>query len=151
MDHSQLLELVKEHPYVAVVTAAVAEGRITAIMVGGFSSQGYLNPFIAYAIFSVMSILGDTIFYLLGRFGNSQISKTRWQPKMDKVNGRLTKGLKTAIWIGKFSGIGSKPIILAAGIAKMPLLKFYGVIISCTLVMFAIYVGIGYFCAEWFF
>lgn len=69
MDFSQLLEGIQAHPYATLFAVSVVETRITAVCVGAFAAQGYINPVIAYGIFIFMNLLGDTLYYTFGRTG----------------------------------------------------------------------------------
>ncbi len=148
MDYNQLLEGIQAHPYATTVAASVVNGKATAIVVGAFVAQGYVNPIVAYAIFVVMDILGDTLYYFLGRLGylgGKIIIKDSWRQKLNQPNEKFAKHFLWALFIGKVSLVGSKPTILAAGITRMSLVKFYGVIVPCTLVLYLLCMGLGYF------
>ena len=72
--------------------------------------------------------------------------------KLAQLNGNLEKNLMKALFVGKITIVGSKPMIVTAGMAKMPLLKFYCVTVPCTLVLFLLCMGIGYFLGnQWIF
>ncbi|MEK7539331.1 MAG: VTT domain-containing protein [Patescibacteria group bacterium] len=151
MDHIQLLEGIKAHPYTTIVAASVVNARITAVFVGAFVAQGYINPFIAYIIFIVMGISGDMLYYFFGRIGHLGgvlLIKNSWQNKLSQLDDKWRKNFPKAILIGKTTA-GSKPVIFVAGVAKMPLLKFLSIIVPCTLVLYLLYMSIGYFFGQW--
>ncbi len=135
-----------------IIMASVINGRATALVVGALVGQGFLNPIVAYFIFVTMDILGDILYYSFGRIGQLSgtfLVKKSWREKLDQLNGGLKKNLSKALFFGKISMVGSKPIIVAAGIAKMPLVKFLGINVSCTLVLFVVYMLIGYLFSQW--
>src|SRR3989344_2844803 len=136
MDYVQLLEGVKAHPYATVIAASVVNGRVTAMFVGAFVAQGYINPIIPYIIFVVMDVLGDMLYYSLGRIGNiggKIIIRKNWQKRLSQFNDKkLKNNFPKALLLAKVSAIGSKPVIVAAGMGKMPLAKFLGVTVPCT-------------------
>ncbi len=155
MNDSQFLDGILAHPYLTIITVSVVQGRIPAFIAGMFAAAGLLNPVIAYAIFCIMDILGDTLWYLISRFvhhlihcfghrfGKYIIKKIGWQEKVNEISSDLIKYLPRALFIGKITFAG-KPMIITAGIAKMPFLKFYGVVVPCTLIQFLLFIGLGY-------
>ena len=121
-------------------------------MIGALTVQGYINPVIAYVIFVTMDVLGDALYYCFGRvgfLGGKFLIKESWRKTLSRLNGELEKNIVKALFIGKILAIGSKPIIVAAGIAKMPLRKFLSITVPCTLVLFLLYMSAGHFLGEW--
>ena len=152
MDYAQLLEGIKAHPYLTIITASVIKGQPVAVVAGALVAQGYVNPITAYCIFVVMDFLGDTLYYFFGRaghLGGKFFMRKSWQKKLGRLHEGWGKNLPKALWIGKISIVGSKPVIFAAGAAKMPLLKFWGITLPCTLVLFILCMAIGYFFGQW--
>ncbi|MEK7127965.1 MAG: VTT domain-containing protein [Patescibacteria group bacterium] len=135
-----------------IILASLVNGRATALVVGAFIGQGYLNPFAAYWIFVAMDFMGDTLYYCLGRIGQlggKFLIRESWQEKISQFNGGLKKNLPKALLFGKITMVGSKPIIVAAGMTKMPLFKFWSVNMPCTLVLFFLYMAAGYLFSQW--
>ena len=154
MDYTQLLDGIKVHPYVTIITATVVSGRITAVVVGAFVAKGYINPFIAYCIFVTMDILGDTLYHLFGRMGHlggTFLIRKSWQKKLSRLNQRFGNNFTKMLFFVKVTGIGSKPTIVGTGIVKMPLPKFYSITAPCTLALFVLYMAVGYFFGQWIF
>ena len=159
MDWSYLVDGLRAHPYAVIVTSAFFEGRFTALVVGAFfSMEGgeSINLFITYGIFVVMDILGDALYYSLGRVGylggkKFFLKRTSWSRKVDQLLSRkgLQRSLVGALLLSKIAPVGSKPAIFAAGVAKMPLPRFFGIVVPCVLVSFVIYMAVGYFFWQW--
>lgn len=152
MEYAELIDGVRTHPYITIVLASVVNGRVTAVVAGAAAAQGILNPFLAYGIFVAMDILGDTLYYCFGRvghlMGNCFMRKIGWHDKFDKINPGFVASLPKAILIAKMTMIASKPVVITAGIAKLPFHKFYGVVTPCTLVLCVLYIVVGYlFCS----
>jgi len=152
MDFTQLLDGISDHPYATIILASVITGRTTAVVVGALVAEGFINPLLAYIIFVIMDILGDTIYYFFGRIGRLGgkffIKRIGLEEKLEKLNGGLKESLTKAIFIGKIISF-SKPVIITAGIAEMPLFKFYRITVPCTLVLYILYMSAGYFFCRW--
>ncbi|KKR61379.1 MAG: hypothetical protein UV43_C0038G0009 [Parcubacteria group bacterium GW2011_GWF2_42_7] len=154
MDYVQLLEGMKAHPYTAMIAASVVQGRITALFVGAFLAQGgNVSPIFAYGIFCVMDVLGDILYYELGRMGRvggMLLTRKSWREKLSQLNkGRLEQNFSYAIFISKVTMVGSKPVIVAMGVGKVPFLRFLKVATLCALVSLLMYMIVGYFLGQW--
>lgn len=146
----QLREGIEAHPYLTIIAVSVVEARVTSVFAGMFVAQGYVNPIIAYVIFIVMCFLGDTLYYFLGRTGHAGarfLHRKKWH-RLAWVREKMNGSLPWALVIGKVSGIASKPAIVAAGIGKMPFAQFCRITTPCTLVMFLVYMTLGYFFGQ---
>ncbi len=152
MDYIQLLEGIKAHPYATLIAASVVQGRITALLIGAFVAQGGdINLIIAYSIFVVMDILGDTLYYFFGRIGHiggTLLIRKSWQRKLNWLNLKFQGNLIKIIFFVKATGICSKPGMVLAGTTKMPLQKFWGITVPCTLVLFLLYMVVGFFLVQ---
>ena len=125
MDYVQLLEGMKAHPYTAMIAASVVQGRITALFVGAFLAQG-------------------------GRVGGMLLTRKSWREKLSQLNkGRLEQNFSYAIFISKVTMVGSKPVIVAMGVGKVPFLRFLKVATLCALVSLLMYMIVGYFLGQW--
>jgi len=106
--------------------AAVLEGPITTILAGFLLSQGYFDVVIVYAILALGDLVGDTLYYAIGRWGRQQFVN-RWGKYIGITPQRLSlleehfkKHSGKTLLIGKISqGIGGG-ILVAAGAAQMP-------------------------------
>ena len=65
-----LLSLLEAHPYLWLFPLAVVEGPLVAMVAGSMVSLGLVSWPLAYALVVAADLLGDTTFYLLGRFGH---------------------------------------------------------------------------------
>ena len=152
MNPDKFVEGITAHPYITIILCAVVQGRLTAFAVGPFIALGYVNPCIAYLILVVMDFLGDTLYFMIGRLsqwtGRFLINK-RWREKLSRFQGKTDHVLLRLLLLGKVTGVASKPAIVSAGIARIPLHKFYLVTVPCSLLMLALYMAVGYFPA-WF-
>lgn len=156
MDHTTFIEAIKAHPYKAITTLAVAQGRVAAVCAGVYAAKDMINPFIAYVILVAMSMAGDILYFSVGYFVNNLGRRTRrlfikerCRVEAEQIAQKGTgRGLLITLITCKLIGIGSKPAIVAAGLLRMPPYRFVVVTTSCTLVSFLAYLAIGYFLGD---
>ena len=109
---------------------AVVEGPIATVIAAYLASLGYFNILAVYLVVVLSDLVGDTICYLLGRFGHDAIL-TRWGSRVGVNEKRMAtleehfrlRGGRTLL-IGKLTHSAGFVILLAAGAARMPFSRF---------------------------
>lgn len=71
----QLIPFIIAYKYELLLPLAIIEGPLLAVVAGFLVSLGILNTFIVYVIIVLGDVIGDSLFYLLGRSGHSFIAK----------------------------------------------------------------------------
>jgi len=125
-----LLALLKAHPYLWLFPLAVAEGPLVAMVAGAMVSLGLVSWPLAYPLVVAADLLGDTAFYLLGRFGH--------RPRVRRALGRLgvkrssldglealfrKRGARVLVG-GKLTHFAGAPVLAAAGLARVSYGRF---------------------------
>jgi membrane protein DedA with SNARE-associated domain len=150
----QIVLLLTAHKYLFLFPVVVVEGPIITIIAGFLSSLGLLNIFIAYAVVVVGDIVGDIIYYALGYYGGQRFVK-RWGrflgitlERVERLEKHFEKHCGKTLIIGKLShGIGGV-VLVAAGIARVPLRKLVLYDFIPTLPKSLILLLIGYYSGE---
>jgi len=151
---SETIAWLIHYKYAVILPIAVVEGPIVTIIGGFLAAHGFLNVYIVYLIVVIGDLMGDTLYYLLGRwsrrpflinwgrfFGITQERLTKLERHYEKHSG------KTLIF-GKIShGIGSG-ILIAAGVAKMPIRDFLWFNFLGTLPKSLLLLIIGYYFGQ---
>lgn len=153
---AQVVPWLLQYKYLALFPLAVIEGPIVTIITGFFSSLGYVNFFIAYAVIVAGDLAGDTIHYLIGRFGGRRFID-KWghyigvgEAQVEAVEKQFAKRGSKLLFIGKMShGVGGA-FLVAAGIIKMPFNKFILSNMLATLLKSFILLLIGYYFGQAF-
>ena len=70
---NQINSLIDTYKYLAILPLAVLEGPVLAVVCGFFIAKGELFVFFVYPILILGDIIGDTIFYTLGRLGGEKM------------------------------------------------------------------------------
>lgn len=127
---SQVVTLLSTYEYLVLFPIAVFEGPIITIIAGFLVSQGHMNGALAYSAVVLGDLIGDSLYYAIGRWGKEQFLK-RWGKYIGVTPERLqtlttyftNHGGKT-LSIGKLThGIGAV-FLAAAGAAGYPYGKF---------------------------
>lgn len=118
------------YKYALLFPVVVIEGPIITIIAGLLVASGQLNFWLTFFVVILGDLLGDIFYYLLGRFSIEKI-RSNWLRFAGLTPERVSAvvvhfgdhGGKT-LFVGKLShGIGTV-FLVAAGLAKMPVLQF---------------------------
>lgn len=153
MNHTldQLLNLLLVYKYLIIFPIAVLEGPILSILVGVLIAKGMLNPVLSYGLLVLGDIIGDTIYYCLGRFGGHPILR-KWGHLINVTESTISKlehhfhykaPVKTLL-LGKTQPWGAA-ILFAAGTAKMSYLKFLCINLAASIPKTLILLLLGYY------
>jgi membrane protein DedA with SNARE-associated domain len=106
------------------------EGPIITIIAGFLVSLGQMNFYIAYILAVAGDLIGDTMYYCLGRWGGRKYL-ARWikytgltEERLTHLEGYFSRHAGKTLVATKFTqGIGFA-VLTAAGLAKVPYRKF---------------------------
>ncbi len=134
MSGAEIYSLLITYKYIALFPVAVIEGPLATLVAGVFVALGHMNAWIVYFIMVVGDMVGDTGFYLLGRFGSTKVRS--WAMRffkidMEKVGVYFSDNPKKTLILSKvMHGIGISGIV-GAGVVKFPYARF---VLTCAIV-----------------
>ncbi|HEY4477148.1 MAG TPA: DedA family protein [Candidatus Paceibacterota bacterium] len=144
------LQLLLTYKYAILFPIAIIEGPIISIIAGFLISSGHLNLYIVFGLLVLGDLIGDTIYYGIGRFGGNYFLK-RWgwllnidSQKLLKLEKRFENHGGKLLFFAKAQGIGGA-ILAAAGVIKMPYARFMWLNAVATLIKSVILIMIGYY------
>src|ERR1700743_2846911 len=70
---SRLLPLLARYGYAVILPIAVIEGPAMAMVAGALAAAGELNPYSACILLILADLVGDALYYGLGRFGHGPL------------------------------------------------------------------------------
>lgn len=146
----QTLAYISQFGYFALFPLAVLEGPIVTLIGGFLVRLGILNPLIVYAIVVLGDIIGDALYYVIGRFGRHTF--LNWigrhigvtHEKLESVRTHFAShGYKTITAAKLIQGLGPVGLIAAGG-AHVPYLRYMLMCLSVSLVQSALFLAIGF-------
>lgn len=154
-----LINLSQEHivwVYVIILLTASIEGPILSILGGVLIKLGYLPFLPIYAALMVGDLLGDTIWYLIGRYvGHSFIRKygkyvSVSEHRVDQVTKIFHKYTYRILIISKITnGFGLSAVtLLTSGMSKIPYLKYIGLNLAGQFVWSGLLIAVGYYFSQ---
>ena len=143
-----------QYGYFVFFLVDVLEGPIVTILAAFMASLGYFNVFIVYFVSLAGDLVGDTLYYSIGRWGRVGFIK-RWGKyvgltavRVETLEAHFHKHGNKTLLFGKWSQVLGAPILASAGMAGMPYLKFIGVNLVGSVPKCILWVVIGYYFGE---
>jgi len=151
MDGQIIIQFLSEYGYWIVLPLMIIEGPIVTLIAAFMASLGVFNIYFIFILSILGDVLGDVIFYGLGRKGGMhfvhKVGKyigitERLVVKMEKFF--VNHGGKTIVAVKSTTGLCWATFV-AAGIVKMPFRKFVGYSLLGGLVWSGFLVIMGFF------
>lgn len=143
--------LLLTYKYAILLPISIIEGPIIIVIASFLASQGLMNVFIVYGIAIVGNLIGDSVYYSIGRLGrHTFIAKYGKYIGITDARVRATEEhyknhlLKT-ILISKLLNAGIEVFLVTAGIAKVDFKKFIGGILLVEIPKNILIVAVGYY------
>lgn len=128
---SSIITLILSYKYLIVFPLAIVEGPFLAVLLGYLIHGGYLNVYITFILLLIADIGPDIFYYRLGRYGNKKLLENKYFSNSEKANNNLKvlehmwlNHTKKTMFFGKLAYGIAVPIIISAGVAKLPFKKF---------------------------
>jgi membrane protein DedA with SNARE-associated domain len=155
-DLNTIFNWIAVYGYFVILPIAILEGPIITVISAFLSSQGYFNGYILFFILVLGDILGDLLYYAIGRYGKKRVL-LRWghhfgltEKRLKKIESHFHAHSGKTLLIGKLTHSMGWAALTGAGVAEMPVGKFifynFIGIIPKTLFFFVIgyYAGYAY-------
>ncbi len=75
---TEVLSILEQYKYFLIFPIAVLEGPIIIIITGFLVFLGYLNGYVAYTVIVVADVIGDSMYYFLGRYWKKSVWIKKW-------------------------------------------------------------------------
>ncbi len=139
--------------YLALSAIVMVEGPAATIIGAIAASMGYMHPLMVFVFAAVGNLTGDACWYLLGYLGKIEWLR-RWSKRLGlnddillELEQTLHKNVLKIIFIAKLTMGFMIPILIATGLARIPLKRWFGVLVSAeclwtgSLVLLGFYFG----------
>ena len=146
----QIIALLTTYKYFFLLPISIMEGPVVSTIAGFLVSTGILNPFITYLILMAGDMLGDSIYYLIGRFGGRPFVR-KWgryfgldENKLLRTEEHFKNHAKKTLFFGKTQAWGAV-ILAAAGLAKMPYPRYMWLNFLGSILKVFVFLLLGYY------
>lgn len=154
LDSFHILSWLTRYQYAILFPLATVEGPFVTVLAGFLAATGTLSFWIAYIIVVAADILGDGLYYAIGRYGGRKT--ILFVEKLFSTTPRKVASLERqfAIRGGKILVIGkityslSMISLISAGIARYPFGNFLWYTILPTLPKSLLFLLLGYYFGE---
>ena len=145
-----IIFLVSQWGYLFLVLTSFVLGPLIAVVAGIMVSLGSMQGFLAFLALTVGDLIGDFLYYALGRYGHGRWSdrlvealgftKDR-RRKFDEV---FNRNAVKILLINKTQAIGSVALIYA-GVIRMNIVRYFWINLLGTIPKVAFFMIIGYY------
>ena len=147
-----ILLLLLKYKYLVLFPLAAIEGPVVSLIVGFLVFSGVLSFWPSYIILLFGDIVPDTIYYLIGYFGEKTkfVQKHLFQSDIFKNHMGVIKKLWTehtfkTMFFGKLAYGMAIPFLISAGITKITYRRFILHTIPITLFQYGVIMLTGYY------
>jgi membrane protein DedA with SNARE-associated domain len=146
----RLLPLMARYGYGVLLPVAVVEGPAVTIIAGALIAAGQLNAVVACLLLIVADLVGDVLYYCLGRFGHAplvaKLSKrlSAASERLRPLEQRFRDNDWKLLMIGKTQALGSV-ILYMAGASRTPFVRYMVLNLLGTAPKVILFLTIGYF------
>jgi membrane protein DedA with SNARE-associated domain len=130
LPHLDAVGWLGKHGYVMLLPLAVLEGPTVTIIAGFLASVGRLSLLISWPIVVVGDLVGDSLYYSLGRWGGLKFVG-RWgrycgitSQRLELVEQHFQRHTGRTLLLGKMTIAIGVVLLVAAGIGRVPFRKF---------------------------
>jgi len=142
--------LIAKHGLAVVAPVAILEGPIVTVIAAWLASQGLFDIWSVAIVVILADLVGDFALYGLGRGGLHRLPEP-WRARLGLKRERLDalaahfdeKGGRTLL-LGKITHSAGAAVLVAAGLARMPALRFGWINLAATVPKSLLFVTIGY-------
>lgn len=125
----RVVPLIAHYGYAVLLPIAVVEGPVVAAVCGALAALGQLHPVAACLLLVAADLVGDALYYALGRYGHGPLSN--WVCKRLNITPERLKPLEQRfhdndwklIMIGKTQALGGI-ILYFAGASRMSFARY---------------------------
>jgi membrane protein DedA with SNARE-associated domain len=138
--------------YPVLMLMVLVEGPFAILVASSAASTGFLLPIPVFLAASLGNLIADVLWYFLGRSGKLEwILKIRWvkltPEKLAILTRSVEKNAVKILFIAKVTNGLIVPALIATGLARVKLRRWFPMIFISNLLITAVFVLLGYFTA----
>lgn len=139
--------------YLGIFVGIILGGEILLLAAGFFASLGFFKTSLVILLATLGTLLGDSLWYVLGRTGRNfkfltKLGKKIGKEKIKQAEIQFKKhSIKTILFIRLIYGLRAM-VLIVAGATKMKFFKFFSLNLIGTLIWANIMTFLGYFFGQ---
>lgn len=151
LDTGEIVDLLLKYKYLILFPIAFLEGPAIAVIAGFLIAMKVMTFWPVYAILVAANIIGDVVYYLIGRLvpRNKLDNTLRFfrikDSQVKKAEKVFHKNRRTAIILGKVTHAIGAIFLIVAGMLKIPFREYIGMGLTVELPKALLFVFIGYY------
>jgi len=137
--------------YILLAILVAVEGPVITLAGAVAASTGYLDPIMVFVSAGIGNLLADTLWYSLGYLG-----KTEWllryggrlgikESSLARLQGDIHIHIRKILFVAKLTLGFVVPTLIAAGLARVPMKRWFGVLFAAECLWTGSLVLIGYY------
>jgi len=149
----RVIPLLARYGYAVLLPIAVVEGPGVAMITGALVAAGQFNGLVAGLLLVAADLVGDALYYGLGRFGHAPLLKRiskrlKLKPeRLDRLEQRFHDNDWKLLMIGKTQALGSI-ILYFAGASRMSFPRYMALNLIGTVPKVVLFELVGYFLGQ---
>lgn len=154
MEH--LTTLIATYSVFILFPLMIIEGPIMTVIAAFLASLGMINVVLVYVLAVLGNVIGDLIYYIIGRYGRKRFV-TKYghyvgvkETELDALDAHYKEHLFKTIAFAKMTEAPVVPTLIAAGIARTDFKKFLLVSIGVEIPKVLLIVLMGYFFGKFY-
>ncbi len=139
--------------YLLLALLGLTQGYLVAVLGGVAAVGGFLNPWLVFVSISLAHLTTDNLWYFLGRFWNVDRilrygrSLGMRQEYVERVDRGMNSDMEKIILLSKLTSGLTIPVIIAAGVARLPWTRAFAVMVLGEGIRTGVLVFLGYWFA----
>lgn len=154
MTEAGIHALIQDYGLLIIAPVALLEGPVVSVISGYLAKGGLVKLPQTFSVLVLADLLGDCIVYAIGRRGRARVALP-WLAACGVTRRRLAQVLRSfrtkggrILVVGKLTHSAGFAVLLAAGMARMPFLRFFALNLLATLPKVAVFMGLGWWFGQ---
>ncbi|MFH1990286.1 MAG: VTT domain-containing protein [Patescibacteria group bacterium] len=137
--------LLTKYGYFILFPLAAFEGPIISLIAGFLVHLGYFSFLPVLIILVLGDVIPDVIYYYIGRFGSKRKIIEKYGSHLNLLEKLWREHGKKTMFFSKIAYGLSTPLLISAGLVKMPIRRFVSYTIPISITLYTVIITSGYY------
>ncbi|MDO8884470.1 MAG: VTT domain-containing protein [Pseudotabrizicola sp.] len=150
MTEADVGALIRDYGLLIIAPVAVLEGPVISVISGYLAKAGLVPLRLVFLVLLLADLAGDILLYVIGRKGRAGMALP-WLSRFGVTRRRLASVIRAfrkndarILVLGKLTHSAGFAVLLAAGMARMPFLRFLALNTAATVPKVALCMAVGW-------